>query len=270
VPEIDLPGHVQAAVASYPELGATGERIGVRDHWGISEHVLGTGPQAFQFVEDVLNQVADVFPGPFVHIGGDECPVDQWRTSPEAQRHMLERGFVREREIQGEFSNRARGVLASRGKRMIGWDEILETDAPADTVAMVWRRDARLGDATGRGFQAVNASQDTFYLDYYQGSPKDEPLAIGGRTTLRDVYEAEVVPDDVPEDQRGLVLGVQGQLWTEYVPDEQALEYMAFPRICALAEVAWGTRTSYRDFTRRLQEHLPRLERLGIAYRPLD
>lgn len=270
VPEIDLPGHVQAAIASYPELGSTGERIAVREHWGISEHVLGTSPQAFQFVEDVLTQVADIFPGPFVHIGGDECPVDQWRTSAEAQRHMLERGFVREREIQGEFSNRARGTLASHGKRMIGWDEILEVDAPADTVAMMWRRDAKLTDATARGFQAVNASATAFYFDMYQGDPRSEPLAIGGRITLRDVYEAEVVPDSVPEDQRGLVLGVQAQLWTEYIPDERALEYMAFPRLCALAEVAWGTQTSFRDFSRRLEAHLPRLEALGITYRPLD
>lgn len=269
VPEVDLPGHVQAAVASYPELGATGERVPVRDHWGISEHVLGTSPQAFQFVEDVLSQMADVFPGPFVHIGGDECPVDQWRASADAQRHMLEQGFTREREIQGEFGDRARGALAARGKRMLGWDEILEVDAPRDTVAMVWRPDAKLTDATGRGFQAVNASSTTFYLDQYQGSPQTEPLAIGGRTTLEDVYAAEAIPASVPEDQRDLVLGVQGQLWTEYIPDAAALEYMAFPRLCALAEVAWGTRTSFGDFRDRLRGHLPRLERLGVTHRPL-
>ncbi|WP_058234611.1 beta-N-acetylhexosaminidase [Devriesea agamarum] len=272
VPEIDLPGHMQAAIAAYPQFGNDpAQQFGVREMWGISEHVLGVGDDVFAFVRDVLNQVSDIFPGPFVHTGGDECPRQEWEVSDAARARMQEWGLTRVSEIQGKFSEEASRVLAAKGKRMVGWDEVLETHLPDDTVVMVWRPETEVSEATSRGFQTVVSSSRALYFDYYQGDASQEPLAIGGRTTLRDVYEFTPVPESLPDEDKALVLGVQAQLWTEYIPDGHHLEYMAFPRVCALAELAWGSpRQSYREFEDRVRAHLPRLDALGLTYRPLD
>lgn len=272
VPEIDLPGHMQAAIAAYPELGNNPSvQLGVREVWGISDHVLGVSDEAFAFVRDVLAQVAEIFPAPYVHIGGDECPRTEWEHSVAARTRMTEWGLTRISEIQGRFTQFAADVLAEHGKRIIGWDEVLETHLPDDTIVMNWRRPQGVTEAVRRGFQTVVATSDTLYFDHYQADPDLEPLAIGGLTTLEDVYEAQLVPAKAAEAAQGLVLGVQGQLWTEYMPTAEQLEYMAFPRVCALAERAWGSpRQSFEEFEERLRAHLPRLDAFGIGYRPLD
>ncbi|MFC7404846.1 beta-N-acetylhexosaminidase [Georgenia alba] len=271
VPEIDLPGHMQAAIAAYPELGNLEGPVEVRDVWGISDHVLAPTERAFQLVRDVLTQVIAIFPGPWIHIGGDECPTVEWEASAQAQQFMADRGLTSERQIQREFLTVAHEVIAGAGRTLVGWDEIVEADPPADAVVMLWRPGADVPLAERHGLSCVYAGCATLYLDHYQGDPEHEPLAIGGHTTLADVYGTTELPADATERQRALLLGVQGQIWREYVPDDEHLEYMVFPRLCALSEVAWGVRTSYEDFVGRLRGgHLARLEKLGVRYRPLD
>uniref|UniRef100_UPI003B3B7361 beta-N-acetylhexosaminidase n=1 Tax=Pseudactinotalea sp. TaxID=1926260 RepID=UPI003B3B7361 len=271
VPELDLPGHMQAAVAAYPALGNLEHPVHVREVWGISDHVLAPSDEAFRFVRDVLAQVLDIFPGPWIHIGGDECPTVEWEASPQAQAFMAERGLTSERQIQREFLTVAHEIISAAGRTMIGWDEIGEAQPPEDAIAMVWRRGVDVAWAQRHGLRAIYASCHTLYLDYYQAGSASEPLAIGGLSTLADVYGTEVLPEDATDAQRALVLGVQAQLWREYVATEEHLEYMTFPRLCAVSEVAWGTRTDLDDFLRLLADgHLARLDRLGLRYRPLD
>lgn len=272
VPEVDLPGHMQAAIAAYPELGnVPGRTIGVREVWGISDHVLGVSDRVFDFVRDVLTQVAEIFPAPFVHIGGDECPTVEWERSAEARTRMNEWGFTRISEIQGRFTAFASEVLAEHGKRVVAWDEVLESAVPDDTVIMNWRRAEGVQTATARGFQTVIANSEHTYFDHYQADPATEPIAWGGLTTLEDVYTQNFWTGTLDEQQRALILGLQGQLWSEYLTTPQQVQYMAFPRMCALAERAWGSpRQSFEEFEERLRAHLTRLDELGVAYRPLD
>lgn len=273
VPEVDLPGHMQAAIAAYPELGNFPERpLRVREVWGISDHVLGVSDAAFEFIRDVLSQVADIFPAPFVHIGGDECPRVEWEHSPAARTRMNEWGLTRISEIQGRFTQEAAKVLAGKGKRIVAWDEVLETHLPDDTIIMNWRDDAGVVEATSRGFQTVVSTRRVAYFDYPQATGAGEPLAAAAAPiTLKDVYTEKIIPAKLTEEQRSLVLGIQGQLWSEYIPDAATLQYQAFPRMCALAERAWGSpEQSYDEFLERLREHLRRLDALGIGYRALD
>ncbi|PWH06496.1 beta-N-acetylhexosaminidase [Brachybacterium endophyticum] len=272
VPEIDLPGHMQAAIASYPELGNfPNQQIEVRQVWGISDHVLGVSDQAFDFVRDVLEQVAGIFPAPFFHIGGDECPRTEWERSSDARNKMNEWGLTRVSEIQGRFTRFASDVLAEQGKTVVAWDEVLESHVPDDVVVMNWRTDDGLKESLDRGFRTVVSTSSHLYFDYYQGNPKKEPLAIGGDLSLKDVYTDQLLPKKLDEGTSALVLGVQGQVWTEYIATPEQLGYMAFPRVCALAERAWGSpEQSFSQFEERLRGHLPRLDALGVSYRPLD
>ncbi len=272
VPEVDLPGHMQAAIAAYPQLGNVPDReLEVRQVWGISDHVLGVSDEAFDFVRDVLTQVAEIFPAPYVHIGGDEVPRGEWERSSAARSRMNEWGLTRVSEIQGRFTQFASEVLAESGKRALAWDEVLETHLPDDTVIMNWRSPAGVTEAVSRGFQTIVAPSDLLYFDHYQADPEDEPLAIGGLTTVKDVYTGRLLPKKITEEQERLILGIQGQLWSEYLPDAEQVQYMAFPRVCALAERAWGSpEQSWDEFEERLRAHLPRLDAFGIRYRPLD
>ena len=272
VPEVDLPGHMQAAVAAYPNLGnVPGREIGVREVWGISDHVLGVSDEVFDFLRDVLTQVAGIFPGPFVHIGGDECPTTEWEQSTAARARLNEWGLTRISEIQGRFTQYAVEVLAESGKRAIGWDEVLQTHLPDGMVIMNWRKQGGVAEATGRGFQTVVATAEHTYFDHYQATPDQEPLAIGGLTTVKDVYTAPLIPSGLSDQERSQILGIQGQLWSEYLPTAAHMQYMAFPRMCALAERAWGSpEQTWEQFEERLRAHLPRLDAFGIRYRPLD
>ena len=272
VPEVDLPGHMQAAIAAYPELGNFPEQqVGVREVWGISDHVLGVSDTVFDFLRDVLTQVAALFPAPYVHIGGDECPRVEWERSPAARARLNEWGLTRFSEIQGRFTQFASEVLREQGKRVIAWDEVLETHLPDDTIIMNWRDGAGVRTSVDRGFQTIIATHDQTYLNYYQADPKDEPVAQGRPNTLKDVYTAQLEPAKLPDEKRALLLGIQAQLWSEYLPDAESFQYMAFPRLCALAERAWGSpEQSWEEFEERLRAHLPRLDAFGIRYRPLD
>lgn len=272
VPEIDLPGHVQAAVAAYPALGNTERPLTVRRTWGISEDVLAPTDQALAFVRSVCDVVADIFPGPWLHLGGDECPRTQWRASVEAKNRAARLGLGSVDELQSWFMRAVHAHAATLGKRVVGWDEIVDDGGmPEDTLVMAWRsRDHGIA-ALRAGHDVVMCPRQVVYLDSYQSERDDEPLAIGGLSRLEDVAAWEPALPDT-EGLPGRVIGVQGQLWTEYMPTPQAVEYMAFPRLSALAETGW-TAQAQRDpagLLRRIGMHLHRLEALDVNFRPLE
>jgi hexosaminidase len=272
VPEIDLPGHMQAAVAAYPQFGNHPDRpVSVREVWGISEDVLNAEDATVEFVRTVLREVLEIFPGQYVHLGGDECPARQWRESQRAQRRMAELGLSEAGQLQGWFTAQVASVLAESGRRLVGWDEMLETDCPKDAVIMAWRSHGHAELAAKAGHDVVVAPNEVFYFDHYQADPEQEGLAIGGHTTLRDVYDFEILPNGLTDQDRARIIGAQCQIWTEYMPRLERVGYMLFPRLSAFAERAWGSpRTSYDDFLARLRPHLRRIEDLGLTHRPLQ
>lgn len=271
VPEIDLPGHVQAAIAAYPELGCTSERVEVWDRWGISKHVLDISDKSLRFCTDVLAEMLEAFPSKYIHVGGDECPRDQWRESPTVQTRLASLGLGSEDALQSWFTRKLNDYLRSERRTLVGWDEILEGGPlPVGATVMSWRGESGGITAARAGFDVVMCPETPCYLDHYQSEDPDEPLAIGGLNTLEDVYAYDPVPSDLDSEAARHVLGTEFLLWSEYLPDPTAVEYMAFPRAAALAEVAWSN--SQRDvvsFRIRIAAHLERLDVLGINYRPL-
>ncbi len=274
VPEIDLPGHVQAALAAYPELGCTGRQLDVATGWGVSEHVLAPTDEAIGFARDVLDTVCDIFPSPFVHLGGDECPRTEWRASTAARERARELGLDSVDGLQSWFLRTLATHLGGRGRRVAGWDEMLEDGGmPTETVIMAWQAATYGTAALTAGHDVVMCPQERIYFDHYQSAGADEPLALGGSSTLEDVAALDPAPPEAPVgEEAGRLLGVQGQLWTEYTPTPRDVEYMAFPRLAALAEVGWtpAERRDPGDLIERLGHHQHRLDALGAAYRPLD
>ncbi|WP_174548186.1 beta-N-acetylhexosaminidase [Nocardiopsis dassonvillei] len=277
VPEIDMPGHMQAAIAAYPELGNTGAPTIVRERWGVGTRLLNVDETALRFCRDVLRHVMDVFPGRYVHCGGDEVPKDEWRDSPRVQEHIRRLGLADEEELQGWFTGYVAAFLAEHGRTLVGWDEVLDGGAlPADVTVMAWREQER-GEAAARlGHETVMAPTSHVYLDYYQDEDAAaEPLAFGGGfVPLSTVFDFEPVPAALDGEAARRVVGAEAQMWTEYVATEEHTEYMLFPRLCAFAEAVWrqpGERGHDRaDFLARLRAHLERLDALGVGYRPLD
>jgi len=272
VPEIDLPGHMQAAIAAYPELGNFPEnQLTVRQVWGISDDVLNVNDETVEFVRTVLREVLDIFPSPYIHLGGDECPSVQWRVAEDAQKRQADLGLDDAGQLQGWFTEQVAVVLKESGRRLVGWDEMVETDCPKDAVIMAWRSAERGEVAVKAGHQTVMTPCESVYFDYYQGDPATEPLAIGGYIPLEKVYDFEVIPAGLSDDEAALIIGAQCNVWTEYMEDEQQVGYMLLPRLSALAERAWGSpKVSYDEFLTRLRPHLARIEALGVNYRPLD
>jgi hexosaminidase len=274
LPEIDMPGHMQAAVASYPELGNTGEQLEVLTEWGISAHVLNLEENAMRFCTDVLEEIMEIFPGKYVHIGGDECPTTEWKSSPRAQLLCERLGLAGPQELQGWFTARMSEVVSAKGRRLVGWNEIVDAGAPKGSVILCWEgKNAWRAavEAARAGLEVVMAPEPWCYLDWAYSDDPREPLAIRSAISVEQVYSLEPVPDDLEKDLEDRVIGAQCQLWTEYVVTPQHAEYMYFPRVCALAEVAWGGMDrDWGDFERRLAAHLPRLDALGVNYRPLE
>ncbi len=272
VPEIDMPGHMQAVIAAYPELGNTDMTLRPRCHWGISKHILNVEESTVMFMQNVLDEIMELFPGRYVHIGGDEALKDEWQESRRIQERMNELGLTGEAELQSWFINRMGRFISSRNRVMIGWDEILEGGAlPPEAVVMSWRGEKGGIEAAREGHNVVMAPGSHVYFDHYQAEPiAEEPLAIHGLSTVGHVYSYEPVPAALPADKRHHVLGSQGQLWAEYIPNIRHLDYMAFPRACALSEVLWldPCRKDYRDFLQRLVFHRKRLEVLGVNAHP--
>jgi hexosaminidase len=271
VPEIEMPGHAQAAIAAYPWLGNNPNRqLEVWTRWGVNANILNAEPRTIAFMQDVLAEVVELFPSRFIHVGGDEAIKTQWRASPRIQARIRELGLKNEAELQSWFIRQMDSYLTSRGRRLVGWDEILEGGLAPGATVMSWRG-VRGGIAAARaGHDVVMAPTTYTYLDYYQSAKRDsEPLAIGGLLPLDSVYGFEPIPADLEPQYTKHVLGAQGQLWTEYMPTSRQVEYMAYPRMTALAEVVWTPRErkDFADFSRRLEVHLRRLDALQVNYR---
>lgn len=269
VPEIEMPGHAQAALAAYPELGCTGGPYETATTWGVFPDVFCAGnDKTFQFLTDVLAEVCPLFPGEYVHIGGDECPKDRWKGCPKCQQRMKTENLKDEHELQSYFIRRAEKMLAAHGKKLIGWDEILEGGLAPTATVMSWR-------GTEGGIAAAKAGHDVImtptshcYFDYYQSDPGNEPLAIGGFLTLEKVYDYEPVPAELNEEEAKHILGSQGNVWTEYMSDPAYVDYMVYPRACALSEALWvpQKKKSYPDFIRRLKVHFERMTVMGVNH----
>jgi hexosaminidase len=272
VPEIDMPGHMQAAIAAYPELGCTTATIRPRCHWGISQHILNPRESTVRFMQDVLAEVLELFPGEFVHIGGDEAWKHQWTESREVQDRMRELGLTSEASLQSWFIGRMQTFLADHGRRLIGWDEILEGGLPCGAAVMSWRGTEGGIAAAGAGHDVVMTPNTHTYFDYYQRGPAGEPLAIRGTCTTENVYSFDPVPGELPPELHKHILGGQGQLWAEYIGSMRHLEYMAYPRSCALAEVLWSDR-DHRDFSafsNRMRGHQTLLDRHQVNSCPTE
>ena len=271
VPEIEMPGHSSAALAAYPNLGCTGGPYQVQGSWGIFKDVYCAGKEeTFQFLEDVLDEVMDLFPSEYIHIGGDECPKDAWKQCPLCQKRMKDNGLKDEQELQSYFVTRICNYLTSKGRRLIGWDEILEGGIAPQAAVMSWRGVSGGIDAVKQHHNVVMTPNDYMYFDHYQSrDTKNEPLAIGGFLPLQKVYSYEPVPEDFTPEEAKYILGVQANLWTEYIPNTQKVEYMLLPRLDALAEVAWSSagNRNYENFTNRLVKEYGRLKMLNINFR---
>ncbi len=269
VPEIEMPGHAQAALASYPQLGCRGADYEVRTRWGISDEVFCAGNDAvFDFLESVLSEVIALFPGEYLHIGGDECPKTHWASCPKCQARMRQESLRDEEELQSWFIRRIEPFLRRNGRRLLGWDEILEGGLAPGATVMSWRG-AQGGIAASSASHDVVMSPNTHcYFDYYQrADTAHEPPAIGGHLPLERVYEFDPVAG-IARQHHGHVLGGQGNVWTEYLPTTELVEYMTWPRAAALAEALWTAPDprDFADFERRLRGHLPRLQRLKVNY----
>jgi len=267
-----MPGHAQAAIAAYPELGNVETPLQPSREWGIIENVFNVEERTFQFLENVLLEVLDLFPSRYIHIGGDECPKTQWQASPRVQARMKELGIPDEHAMQSYFIRRMDQFLTKQGRILVGWDEILEGGLAENAVVMSWRGEEGGIEAARAGHDVVMTPTSHTYFDYYQADPAGEPLAIFGLTPLEKVYSYEPIPAEMTPEQAKHVLGSQGQHWTEYISTTDKLDYMAYPRLTALNEVLWSPRErgSYADFLTRLRTHLRRLDGLGVKYRPLS
>ncbi len=273
IPEIEMPGHSLAALAAYPELACTEGPFEVGTRWGVYDDIYCPSERTFEFLETVLTEVMALFPGPYIHIGGDEAPKRRWRESELAQRVIRDHGLTDEDELQSWFIERIERFLAAHGRRLIGWDEILEGGLPERATVMSWRGVGGGIEAARQGHDVIMTPGSHLYFDHYQSRDRAaEPLAIGGFTPLRKVYDFEPVPDVLTGAQRAHVLGAQANVWTEYIKTPEHVEYMAYPRALALAEVVWSPAAArdWGDFRRRLPRALARLDALGVNYRPPD
>lgn len=275
VPEIEMPGHARAAISSYPYLGVFPEKqkdLRPWRHWGVSQDIFAPRAGTIAFLQDVLTEVMELFPSEYIHIGGDEALKNQWKQSEEIQAMIRSRGLKDEDELQAWFIKQMDAFLAGHGRRMVGWDEILQGGLAPGATVMSWRGQQGGITAANAGHDVVMAPTTYTYFDYYQGSSDKEPLAIGGNLPLEKVYRFEPIPKDIAAEKTKHVLGVQGQLWGEYISTAEHREYMTYPRAAALAEVGWSPKTgkNYDNFLARLRCHLNRFDTAGINYRNLD
>ncbi|MEU0158132.1 beta-N-acetylhexosaminidase [Streptomyces sp. NPDC006261] len=279
VPEIDIPGHSQAAISAYPELGNTDvidtTALSVWDTWGINPNVLAPTDSTLRFFEGVFEEILGLFPAatsPFIHVGGDECLKDQWKESPTAQARIAELGLKDEDELQSWFIRHFDSWLTARGRRLIGWDEILEGGLAEGAAVSSWRGYAGGIAAAEAGHDVVMCPEQQVYLDHRQDGGPDEPMPIGYVRTLEDVYRFEPVPPGLSEEAVRHILGTQANVWTEVMQNSSRVDYQVFPRLAAFAEVAWTAlpAPAERDFTgfeERMTDHYARLDALGVDYR---
>ncbi len=268
VPEIEMPGHSLAALASYPEFSCTGGPFEVAREWGTYEDVYCPKEETFKFLEDVLTEVIELFPGKYIHVGGDEVPKDRWKKCNYCQELIKREELKDENGLQSYFIKRIEKFINSKGKTLIGWDEILEGGLAPNATVMSWRGTEGGIDAARQSHNVVMSPGGFCYFDHYQGDPRFEPLAIGGYTPVDKVYSNEPTPSELNSDEEKYILGAQGNVWTEYIDSENKVEYMVFPRICALSEVLWSPKElrDYQNFKPRLLNHFKILSKLNINY----
>ena len=268
IPEIELPGHAQAAIAAYPNLGCTGEQVDVATKWGVFEHIYCSKDETFEFLENVLDEVIALFPSEYIHIGGDEAPKTQWKSCSQCQARIQSEGLKDEHELQNYFITRIEKYLNAKGKQIIGWDEILEGGLAPNATVMSWRGINGAIEAAKQKHNVIMTPTSHCYFDYYQSTNPNEPTAIGGFLPLEKVYSFNPIPEELTEDEVQYVLGAQGNIWTEYMPTSEQVEYMAFPRMLAMSEVVWSKdeNKNYEDFTKRVEFFNQRLDALNINY----
>lgn len=271
IPEIEMPGHAQAAISAYPELGCSGEQIPVATTWGVFEDIFCPKEQTFIFLENVLSEVIPLFTGEYIHIGGDEAPKIQWKNCTHCQQLIKDLNLKDEHGLQSYFIQRIEKFVNSKGKKIIGWDEILEGGLAPNATVMSWRGMQGGIDAAKQKHDVIMTPTSHSYFDYYQSDKADEPLAIGGFLPLKKVYSFNPIPKELNAEEAKFILGAQANLWTEYIPTEQQVEYMVFPRILAMSEVTWNGPTNnlekdYSDFVARVENFMPRLDALNINY----
>ena len=277
IPEIDMPGHMLGALAAYPELGCTGGPYEVWGRWGVSDDILCVGKDhTLQFIKDVLDEVMQLFPSQYIHIGGDESPRVRWQQCPLCQQRISDLGITAdgkqsaEARLQGWFTTQVQNYLALHGRRIIGWDELLGCDVDPSATIMSWRGAEPGAEGAKLGHDVIMSPVGPLYFDYYQTSKTwNEPMAFGGCNTLKKVYDFEPVAEDLPAGTGHHIIGVQANVWTEYITCEPQVQYQVLPRMAALAEVQWlqPEEKDYQDFKARLL-HLVDLYKLyGWTYR---
>ncbi len=269
IPEIEMPGHSQAAISAYPELSCTGEQVEVATKWGVTGGVYCPKENTFKFLEDIIDEVVALFPGKYIHIGGDEAPKIGWKECEQCQKLIRKEGLKDEHELQSYFISRMEKYINSKGKQIIGWDEILEGGLAPNATVMSWRGINGAIVAAKQQHDVILTPNTHCYFDYYQYEDKEnEPLAIGGFLPLERVYSYNPIPKELTEEEAKYVLGAQGNLWTEYIANPEKLEYMTFPRAIALSEVVWSNpkNKDYTNFKSRLEYYQKRLDILNVNY----
>ncbi|MDT8402141.1 MAG: family 20 glycosylhydrolase [Bacteroidales bacterium] len=270
VPEIEMPAHVSSAIAAYPEYSCKDEPITVPPGgvWPITDIYCAGKDETFEFLEDVLTEVMELFPSEFIHVGGDEADKTEWKQCPECQARIREEGLKDEAELQSYFIRRIEKFLSASGRKLIGWDEILEGGLAPGAAVMSWRGMEGGIEAARKDHYVVMTPGSHCYFDHYQGDPAHEPLAFGGYTTLKKVYSFDPVPEELEGDEAKYILGAQANLWTEYIRTGDHAEYMVLPRMTALAEVLWlpEDKLDWEDFSRRITAFFDRFEIMGLNY----
>ena len=276
IPEIDLPGHMVAALSAYPELGCTGGPYHVWRTWGITKDVLCVGKETtIDFLKNVLAEVCELFPSEYIHIGGDECPKDKWKECPHCQAKIKELGLVGDERYSAEYylqshiTRQMEEFLAAKGKRIIGWDEILEGKISDDVTVMSWRGNKHGLEAVRRGHDVIMTTKGSLYFDYYQIQDRSkEPLTIGGHVSVEKVYSYEPYMEEMTDAEKARILGVQANMWTEYITSNEYLEYMILPRLSALSETQWCAPSckDYERFLAKMNDMVKIYEALGYNY----
>ncbi len=268
IPEIEMPGHALAALAAYPELSCTGGPFEVEPKWGIFSDIFCPKEETFALLEDVISEIIEIFPSEYIHVGGDEAHKDKWKVCPHCQAMIKKLNLKDEDGLQSYFITRMEKFINSKGRKIIGWDEILDGGVAPNATIMSWRGFRGAIAAAEQGHYSIMTPTAYCYLDYNQYDPYLEPLAIGNFNTLMNTYSLNPIPPELSKEQQKYILGVQGNIWAEYIPDWVNLQTKLFPRAIALAEVGWteNFRKDYYDFASRLNQHLKRLDILGVSY----
>jgi hexosaminidase len=269
IPEIEMPGHSSAALAAYPEFSCTGGPIEVATKWGVFPDVYCAGKEAtFNFLEDILSEVIDLFPGKYIHIGGDECPKDRWEKCQDCQNRIKKEGLKDEKELQSYFTSRIEKFLISKNRKLIGWDEILEGGLAPEATVMSWRGIDGGIEAARQKHDVIMSPYNDVYLYIYQCEPKGQPLAASGYLPLEKVYSFNPLPDKLNKEEQKYILGLEGCLWSEFVNSPELLEYMVYPRMFAIAETGWtpASGKDFKGFLSRLEIVKKRYDAIGINY----